>query len=194
MAAGLTESYDELYDSDTIANNIVYGTFYLNLTVEDRPRDQPSFDNKSESDVEIVATEVEYSDCSGHGSYISSCQDGTDESAIELVSVTLPRKSNQETSLTANSGVSSEDVVSNSKITDYFLLRQFTTIKEYPAFLKQYNPTSIHCHPARLKRSVVRPSCKRTLESEMTIVVKDRGVGKEPKTKKAGTYKSYSYT
>ena len=35
MAAGLTESYDELYDSDTILNNIVYGTFCLNATVED---------------------------------------------------------------------------------------------------------------------------------------------------------------
>ena len=28
----------------------------------------------------------------------------------------------------------------------------------------------------------------------MTMVVKDRGVGKEPKTKKSGMYKSYSYT
>ena len=124
-----------------------------------------------------------------------SCQVGTDDSAIDsqLVSVTFPRKSNQETSLTANSGASNEDVVSNSKITDYFPLHQFTTTKEYPAFLKQYNPTSIHRRPARLKRPVGRPSCKRTLESEMTMVVKDRGIGKEPKTKKAGTYKSYSY-
>ena len=96
MAAGLTESYDELHDSDTNLNNIVYGIFCLDATVEYRP----SFDNESESDVEIVATEVEYSDYSGYGSYIRNCLEGTDDSTIELVSVMLPRKSYQETSLT----------------------------------------------------------------------------------------------
>ena len=175
--------YDELYDSDTVLSNIVYDTFSVsvNTTAEDRPRRS---DGDSEDDV--LAPE-RLSDYSGKDTYLSSCQEDTDDSAIELVSITVPRKPN-----TACNEASTGDVVNNSKITDYFPLHRFATTTEYPAFLKQYNPTTLFRRPSRRKRPIGRPRSNCTSETN-SKKVKGRRVGKETKTKRAGTYKSYSY-
>jgi len=74
-------------------------------------------------------------------------------------------------------------------ITDYFSPSQFT--EEYPAFLKQYNPTSIYRPPSCPKRPVGRSSSKHVSKDKG---VKDQGVGrKDLEKKKTGICRSYSY-
>jgi len=83
----------ELYDSDTALSNIVYNTFSLHA-IEDRPfRDWCQlFDSKPESET------TSESDAQNTSNY----EEGTDDSAIELVSVSLPHKSKE--MATASSG------------------------------------------------------------------------------------------